>query len=415
MNVRCLLLLALAACSDPDPVDPPTERVHVMTMTPNLDVLFVIDDSASMADKQSSFTAAFPALIAELAQANPNLHLGVTSTDLGTSAAGGGTPGPTIGMVGLGGCMGFGNAGKLLVRTAPVTGKYIELNRDGTDNFSGTLADAFSQMASLGATGCGFEQQLGAMKTALENTTDNAGFVRAGANLGVIILTDEDDCSAASPSLFDLATTPELGNLDSFRCFRHGVECAEDPLSVGVKTQCKPRGSQYVADVAPYRDFLLALKQGEARRVMFGTVIGAPSKVEVETRMINGQSQLALKHSCEYTSGTGTAVADPGVRLATLAKNLARGTETSICNDDLTTQATKLGTALRGLVDDTCLDEELPATADCVVTDHLADGSTANAAFHFTADATCAGKQRVVIDRPSAAAFDTWSTLSCSL
>jgi hypothetical protein len=385
-------------------------------MTPNLDVLFVIDDSASMADKQNALNRAFPALLAQLQAADgglPNLHLGVVSTDLGTSAAGGGTPGPSVGG-GPSACIGFGKEGKLQTGAATLDGKFLRVSRDGTDNFTGTIADVFDAMARLDGNGCGFEQQLGAMRTALDGNAFNAGFVRASANLGVIVLSDEDDCSVSNPALFS-ATNAELGTLDSFRCFRAGVECAEDVTTIGVKTQCKPRAaSTYVTDVAPYRAFLLGLKQNEARRVMFGAIIADPLKVAVEMRTppAGGNPILALDHACDFTTVNGPAVADPGVRIASLATSLG-GKVVSICNDDLTAQATQLGAGLARLVNDTCLAEELAPASDCVVTDHLADGTTADVPFELVADPACAGKQRVKITRTQQPAFETYSTLSC--
>ena len=411
-----LFLLAVAtACTDPHPPPEPMppQREHVMTMTPNLDLLFVIDDSGSMADKQNAFNRAFPSLIAQLASADgglPNLHLGVVSTDLGTSASGGGTPAPQIGAIGQGGCAGVGKGGTLLG-----TPNYLESNRNGTDNFAGTIAEAFDAMSKLGATGCGFEQQLGAMRMALDANPMNEGFVRPSANLGVIVLSDEDDCSVSNTSLFG-PTTPEMGNLDSFRCFRFGVECAEEITTIGIKTQCKPRAaSTFVNDVTPYRDFLVGLKQGEARRVMFGAVIGEPVKVEVETRSINGTPNLAVAHSCMYPTASGMAVADPAVRFSALAKTLPGSMVTSICNDDLTAQATQLGAALKSLVNDTCLPSPLAAGSDCVARDVFADGTTANVPFEIVTDASCASsQQRVVLKRLQPAAFDTYSTLSCA-
>ena len=423
MNANPWLLLAVvSACSPPHPTPPdtapPVERRHVLTITPNLDLLFVIDDSGSMADKQNAFNRAFPSLLAQLSAADgglPNLHLGVVSTDLGTSASGGGTPAAGVGTVGQGGCAAFGKHGDLLVGSAPVDGKFLRVSRDGTDNFTGTIAEAFDVMSKLGAVGCGFEQQLGAMRMALDNNPNNAGFVRESANLGVIVLSDEDDCSTSSPTLFGPAGG-DLGNLDSFRCFRHGVECTEGTDFVGLKTSCKPRAaSAYISDVTPFRDFLIGLKQGEARRVMFGAVVAEPSRVEVELRQINGQSNLAIAHACTYATGAGSAVADPAVRFTALARSLPNARVTSICNDDLTAQATQLGQALKGLVNDTCLAEALPAASDCVVTDHHADGATDDVPFQIIDDPSCAGsKQRVQLNRVAQPAFDTYATLSCA-
>ena len=430
MTKAWLSILLAGACTPPTdpprPDAPPAERQHVMTITPNLDLLFVIDVSGSMVDKQNALRRAFPKLVERLVtDGRPNLHLGVVSTDLGTSAAGAATPppGPSIGAVGAGGCTSFGKGGRLTVNGAAVQGTFVVDKRDGTKNYTGTLESVFSQMASLGATGCGFEQQLGAMRRALENTIDNAGFVRASANLGVVVLSDEDDCSAADPALYDPSSNEPL---QSFRCFRHGVTCAEDTSTLGVKTQCQPRGG-LLHDVAPFRDFLFGLKQNEARRVMLGAIIAAPSQISVETRTVGGQPQIALAPACTYPTQTGQTSADPAVRLHALATSLGgRSTVASICSDDLTAQATQLGDALRGLVEDTCLPAALPIGADCIVRDHRdSDASyeatllpcdrTTGDCFRIVEDATCAGsQQRVAITRAAAATPDTWSTLRCA-
>src|SRR4051794_18691035 len=94
----------IGACvRDPQHPPEPPERSDVMTVTPNLDLLFVIDDSPTMADKQNSLQRAFPALLAELSATEgglPNLHLGVVSTDLGTKGAADAIAGPGVGAVG---------------------------------------------------------------------------------------------------------------------------------------------------------------------------------------------------------------------------------------------------------------------------------------------------------------------------
>src|SRR5512140_1792741 len=136
MTIRTLLAALLvsstSACSppDPEPIDAgvdtpaPPQRTELFTTkaiaNPDLDVLFVIDDSPSMIDKQVALKAAFPALIAQLSAVNgglPNLHLGVISTDMGTKGSAVATPGPTIGS-GPGACMGTGKNGRLLKGTS---------------------------------------------------------------------------------------------------------------------------------------------------------------------------------------------------------------------------------------------------------------------------------------------------------
>ena len=74
-------------------------------------------------------------------------------------------------------------------------------------NYSGTLAGAFSAMASLGASGCGFEQPLQAAKNALNNNPANAGFLRPNASLALFFVTDEDDCSISHSTILGSDTT----------------------------------------------------------------------------------------------------------------------------------------------------------------------------------------------------------------
>jgi hypothetical protein len=64
------------------------------------------------------------------------------------------------------------------------------------------------------------------VRAALDGNPANAGFLRPGATLGVIFLTDEDDCSVRSPTLFSPANAV-LGPLESFRCTRFGVTCED--------------------------------------------------------------------------------------------------------------------------------------------------------------------------------------------
>jgi hypothetical protein len=57
-----------------------------------LDILFVVDDSMSMAEEQAALAANFDAFIQELESQLPTLpdiHIGVTTPDLGTHPGGG--------------------------------------------------------------------------------------------------------------------------------------------------------------------------------------------------------------------------------------------------------------------------------------------------------------------------------------
>lgn len=439
------LLLALSVTTgcyiiepEPEPcgrlrcLPPPVEVVDVMTVTPNLDVLFVIDDSPTMIDKQRSFQSAFPALLDALAQAPggiPNLHVAVVSSDLGTSALGDELPGAPIGAVGQGGCASTGKGGVFQLGQAVLADgdHFLIAKRDGTTNFDGSLADTFAQLSNLGAQGCGFEQHLTAAQLALSGPAENAGFVREGANLAVIVLADEDDCSAEHTTLFGPDGGP-MGPLQSFRCFKFGITCDQATDTLGVKTNCRPaEASPVIARVDPFADFLAGLKP-DPSRVLFGAVVGDTTTVEVESRTINGQTQTALAPGCRFPlAAGGEASADPGIRFSALAAEFAGSSIIeSICSDDLGLAASNVGNALAGLMGDHCLPspqvefecfvedrrDAAPGVVNVLEACSQTTGIGANC-FSFVADAACGSGQRLEISRPVPPAGDEWSLLRC--
>src|SRR5258706_14754108 len=110
MRTLPIRVLATAACSDTAIVVGGLQEVTSMraSMNRDLDILFVVDSSPSMADKQHSLAQNFPRMIDVLAQLDgglPNLHLGVVTSDMGTNG------GPAIGQVGNGGWRGGGDGG----------------------------------------------------------------------------------------------------------------------------------------------------------------------------------------------------------------------------------------------------------------------------------------------------------------
>src|SRR5215813_14323777 len=105
----------LAGCPDRsiDKVDPLQGRVEAkdvpVDINRDIDILFLIDDSPSMADKQQNLADNFPKFIQVLESIPgglPNVHIGVTTSDMGTQ----GPPpnfGPTVGAGLPGACAGI--------------------------------------------------------------------------------------------------------------------------------------------------------------------------------------------------------------------------------------------------------------------------------------------------------------------
>jgi hypothetical protein len=368
---RFALFAALAACNTQDVVVGNLQEVATIKAIPNrdLDILFVVDSSGSMTDHQIELALNFPLMMDALGQLEsglPNLHIGVVTSDMGTQGSNGAV-GPAIGAPGAGGCADVGDDGDL-IGSAFMNDRYIIDIDDGaggrTTNYSSGLRDVFANIAQVGANGCGFEQHLGAMRRALGNPA-NAGFLRPEANLAVVIIADEDDCSVHDPAFFAFDES-QLGPLSSFRCTRYGVTCDQPLDAIGHKTNCVADDqSVLVDDVQPYIDALIATK-GDERMVMVAGIVGEPTPVEVELRPINGVDQLALVPSCTFpnASSTGVATADPAVRLtAFLDAFPGRSTRTSICSNDLSTPLATIGASAKKMMGDTCIDASTLADA----------------------------------------------------
>ncbi|MEO8702274.1 MAG: hypothetical protein ABI867_19675 [Kofleriaceae bacterium] len=414
----CVLVAACDGGSSPgdDDDDDVREIVVDVPVTPNLDVdiLFMIDDSPSMADKQANLAANFPNFINKLASnpgGLPNLHLGVISSDMGTSGSGSATPAPGIGQIGQGGCAARGKAGALTVNGAPLDAgsKFaIDVATPGggrQTNFTGNLAEVFGQMARLGAGGCGFEQPLAAIKAALDNNPSNAGFLRPDALLAIVLLTDEDDCSAKDAGLF-ASDEITLGPLQSFRCTRFGVTCgggggSPDAMNqVGVKTDCEASTSSDLLDgVEGFHDFLVSLK-ADPKKVVATAITGTVDPFQVELRPApgGGTAQTALAHSCTFQGANGTEVADPPVRIQSFLDLFpSRSATSSICQSDLSGGLGLIGDLITESIGSPCLsrdvtdiDDDAPGLqVDCLVEDVVGVNSTQIAPCDSSETPTC--------------------------
>ena len=301
-----------------------------------LDLLFVVDNSGSMRLKQERLAKALPKYISALLgfKVALDLQVGVISTDIGAGT-----------LYSDSSCVYLGDKGKLIKRASKVgcplpTDDYIAVKYDlqgrATSNVAGDkVEEAFSCMVQLGTNGCGFEQPLGALRMAIASGA-NPGFLRQGAALGVVILTDEDDCSAANNQLFDASQqglNDPLGPLTSFRCFEFGVTCACPGHAkctrhtTGARTGCKPlTGGSMMLDPAKVVTELTKLRS--KGRLFLSVIAGNADKVAVQMK----GSYPTLSYSCQV----GTSGAHPAVRLKAVTDDLAPASSfDTICLDSL--------------------------------------------------------------------------------
>ncbi len=213
------LLLLLGACNDHPmlPLDAVVSVARVQSVEvperPQLDLLFVVDDSGSMAEEQASLAANF-AEVARFLQTDlggrADVRVAVTSTDLVRADRRGAFVQPT-----RPGCE----------AQAPI----LALGPDTASSFASveTVAAQLACLTDLGVRGSNREKGLEAMRLALDCNGPNAAafgrccvpdgdgravydrqcddtpdFLRPDALLAVVFLTDEDDCSdpAAHPA-----------------------------------------------------------------------------------------------------------------------------------------------------------------------------------------------------------------------
>ncbi len=153
-----------------------------------MDLIFVVDDSGSMSEEQSNLASNFPmfanVLNSYTISTGEQLDYRAAVTTTGVTASGVQTLPPPFSM-----SIPFNQTGQD-GRFRMVSGMPRPWLERTDPNMATTLASA----ANVGTSGPGLEMQLRAMELAIQPGT-NPGFVRTDALLGIIILTDEDDCS----------------------------------------------------------------------------------------------------------------------------------------------------------------------------------------------------------------------------
>jgi hypothetical protein len=251
------------------------------------DILFVIDDSGSMFEEQANLAANLGVFIDTLA-ASPvenDFRIAVTNTSvegyLATqqSYAAGNVPYPDGAIIAVAQVNGIATpaaGGNLLYSTTlyPATDGW-----GGTrylDAGSPTLVRDFKVNVLVGIAGSGKEQPFRAAQLALSDrlAVANAGFLRPGARLAIIILSDEDDCSGPvstqvtrNSQCADLAVKNDpalLTSIDSFVAFLDAPIGGEQrQVTVGAIAGLSPATLAPSCATCPNTDCATALDKGD--------------------------------------------------------------------------------------------------------------------------------------------------------
>jgi hypothetical protein len=459
---------ALWACQA-DRLVKPTPRPDVTTndlyagaADSDLDILFMIDDSSSMTPLQGKLTANFPVfmdVLKSLPHGLPNVHIGVVSSSMG---AGRNT---SIEHCPQGGDRGVFHAAPVGATCAKGTldaGQSFISHVNGQTNYAGDISDVFSCVAALGDGGCGFEHQFESVLRALgadgaPPPPENAGFLRPSAYLAVILITNEDDCSAPPDSaLFDSSSqhvSDPLGPLQSYRCNEFGHLCGgkapprtpAGPTDLtGTCTSAEDGRLLRVADV------VTALKRLKAdpQKVLVAAIAG-PADPYVVDRVPPGAGDTtpwpSVDHSCTTKEPDGSVTyGDPSVRIGQWVSAFGRhGTFQTICAETFEPALRAVASEIVNNVDPGCVAGQVLDTAgnlwtgattpNCNVTDHVTNdqgnpidsvlpacapgaekGPTA--CWHLLATDACGGRPIVVFNRPGPAQpSGLTSTVSCAI
>jgi hypothetical protein len=261
------VLPACGGCdSVPDDAVQDCQAALLVPGTVQTDILFVIDDSGSMSEEQANLAANLGAFVDALA-ASPvenDFRIGVTTTavegfdpaaaswqayDGGPSD---GVPYPDGALVAV-----RQDAGGNGVRGALVYDAAAHAQTGGwggariLEKGSATLARDFKANVLVGTAGSSKEQHFRAARLALSDRLQdaNAGFLRDGARLAVIFVTDEDDCS----------DTEDPRATSNVQCHDDAVKSADPPVLDAPES---------------FAAFLLGPVGGELREVMVGAIAG---------------------------------------------------------------------------------------------------------------------------------------------
>jgi hypothetical protein len=354
-----------------------------------LDLLFVIDNSGSMAQEQAKLADQLPQLVRILTTGQRgdgstftpvrDLHLGIVTSDMGLSGSN----------IALTSCEGFGDDGKLLKANelAACAGDapagYLSYAPNDTGAQLEATINTFACLASVGTMGCGFEQQLEAMYKAVAPSTvqfgsntgghgggANAGFLRPDAVLAVVHVSDENDCSVTpkGEALFDENTDEPGARLEgSSQNLGLNIRCSYGKENER-QSQAEAFGLVHPVD-RYFKDFKTNVKPFDPDRIVFSAIVGIPDGTSgatpqgldailahpdmafrVDPNTGNPQGDPTNRNTsslaaCLRTDDNGMVITDakPAVRFVKVARGFGdNGVVQSICADSFAPAVDKI-------------------------------------------------------------------------
>jgi hypothetical protein len=320
-------------------------------------------------------------------------------------------------------------------------GFWLAINGQGIKNFTGELETVFSCMANLGIRGCGYEHQLQSLRAALAASDptsnispQNRNFLRPDAYLGIVILSDEDDCSGEPGATYYQDPIP--GQAGSLRCALLGHVCGNQsvPASRDFRTTvgaCRPYERQAsevntrLINVKDFVDFVKGVKRFNEDKIIVSSIIGwtgvpeTPYGIFDRPTSTQGVTELDVLPTCSLAA---TGEAAPALRLQQFTTSFRNNTVATICQADLKNAMKQIGEKFALVLENTCITSQLVDTdlvqaglqPDCQVRDRVprAEGGyteqpLGNCAFggspcwELTPDDACGSGYRTTVRRPN--------------
>jgi len=347
---------ALVASNCDEPAGCTQQALHL----DSVDVLLVVDDSASIAPRVAQLKEQLPRMMQALTTGSDgetnfppakSVHVAVTTTDMGAGAE---YP-PSCTALGRDGV--FVRPGEVGV-TCPVSYPGYLSYEGGAAPLSVVESAACVPLVfsdAEGFAGCGFEQPLEAALKALWPADDtrvqfssggghgadaNRGFLRDSSLLVVVIVTDEDDCSATDTSIFDVRAQ-ELGSVN-LRCLNHADKLHGVQRYVDHLKRVRPNNDNVIFGVVAgvseelvsddYRaEYELGTRSGAERYV--DALLAHPTMQEQAVDASEPTGHVAA--SCVTLLNGETASATPPRRLLQVARGFgASAVVGSICSSE---------------------------------------------------------------------------------
>ncbi|MEM7153304.1 MAG: hypothetical protein AAF799_10715 [Myxococcota bacterium] len=370
--------------SDGNPPDDPTDPPPPPEGSDAVDILFVVDNSGFMGAEQAKLAQSIGELTEPLRNAGIRFRLGITTTDVGNPWCQGSTP--EAGNFVLSSCRerqsDFVFDGAMQIdatqeacldvcaldsfdidpstvdgQPAPAVRPWLEWTSAADNNTPGQAPSALLSCAlPMGIAGCGFEQPLEAMHRAIQRSStvgeEQNGFIRDDANLLVIFVTDEADCSynPEQETIFlpdgdrVFWSDQDAPAPTSAVCWNAGVECT----GAGADLECNPvdlaaDGSPTTPDAAAMLPVSRYIDQLQA--IQDAKIAGRVAVMGLVGRAIDGGFEYGNTGTPEFHHDFGVGPgcdfddqrAVPPVRMRAVANAFASAPDDglySVCNGD---------------------------------------------------------------------------------